>query len=303
MWTGFFGIWVLYQCLKQPEKFMGYKEGDKNSNNSSNRFFAVGIKALTNLAFICLAMCSFQNALKAEMNIGIICSLFASEVVFSSLMFLIFYCRDNYLLNFLGTLVFIGGAVLIYLSMQPPLVDLPIELSSSIEQEIKSDYMHKAFYFALACGFTLAINSLIARASWHNLSTAQITLDSYITCAVVFAMAHFIYGTHEYEGPDFWKCLACCLLFTPSIFAQSVGVNQDREYQAKAIECLYVVVVLLIGMLFSSTMPTWPQAGGMLLCLFGTTVILLWRSKFSAEIQRSSILGEDVDKDDRFWRA
>ena len=93
------------------------------------------------------------------------------------------------------------------------------------------------------------------------------------------------------------------MLFLPGIFSQSIGVNQDREYQAKAIEGLYVVVLLGIGALFRSTVPTWPMAGGMLLCLFGTTAILLWRGKYSGGIEGSSILVGDVDRDDRFRRA
>ena len=164
MWAGFFGIWVLYQCMKQPEQYVEYTDGGRNGNYRSERCIAVLLKALTNLVFICFAMCSFQNAIKAEMNIGIIGSLFASEAIFSSLLFLIFYCRAYYLLDILGTLAFIAGAVLIYLSMHPPLAKLIIELDS------KNDHMHTAFFYAVACGLTLALSNLITRASWHNMS-------------------------------------------------------------------------------------------------------------------------------------
>ena len=71
------------------------------------------MRGLNHLALICAAFLSLEYASLAEINIGVISSLYTSGVIFTSILFYFIYGESLTGQDFLGMLIIISGGVLI----------------------------------------------------------------------------------------------------------------------------------------------------------------------------------------------
>ena len=76
----------------------------------------------------------FKKVNQAHVNLGIIISLFASDVIFTSMLSMIFQCNKFDLLDLLGIIIFTIGAFLIGLSLKAP-SDQTEELQTGVEED------------------------------------------------------------------------------------------------------------------------------------------------------------------------
>ena len=110
-------------------------------------------------------MCCFKKVNQVHINIGLIISLFASEVIFTSMLSMIFHCKKFDLIDLLGIIIFIIGTFLIGLSLKAPSQQVTQEL-----QDAEENPFHDALLYSMALGFTLALSSMLTVAQFHDLS-------------------------------------------------------------------------------------------------------------------------------------
>ena len=132
---------------------------------------------------------------------------------------MIFQCKKVNLMNILCITVFIAGAVLIGLSLKAPLAPESLQERVDDDEEGEEDSFHDAMFFAMACGLTLALNSLITGASWHELSVNQVTLDGFLVTSVILGICFFVRGATQFTWSSMGLSLACCILYLPSLYA------------------------------------------------------------------------------------
>ena len=228
-------------------------------------FFSLMSNSLVFLTFEYVNMCS------ENLNSGIFASLFCSSIVYTTLMFYLFYHQkpNNWVLS--GITCIIASIVLITWGSKAV---ADVEITDEIN-------LHIAIMLALLVGFEFAIGMVLIKLFVGKFSfpPMQLNMDTSFAVSILF-LPVFIYGL--YTNPDQFTAYDI-MMFTLTYYIKETGlvmltlaIKYGHGGPVDAIKNLSVLWQTIIMAIVSNgkQMPTLHQTSGMLLGLLGGNIIL-----------------------------
>lgn len=113
------------------------------------------------MLLICMTFVSFKYAALAQINQGVIASLFTSGVIFTSVLFYFIYKEALTIKDLIGMLFIMAGVALIGFGKDDDATkSSATELTSDLDQQT---LLWLSILFAILCGFSFALNSFVMK--------------------------------------------------------------------------------------------------------------------------------------------
>ena len=227
-YTIFIGIvfmGILYHLYLCCSRLIASLEGNKQEKSVYHNeqtdginwgaVLGVTIRGLTHWTLICCTCWSFEFSAYANVNQGVIASLFTSGVVFTALLFYLVYGEKLGIQSVVGMVFIVLGVVLISVSKVPETQeDEAIEEGPELTEYDQQKYLLLSVVFALICGLLFSINSFVMKyyPKKYGFSVIQLNLDGYLICSIFLAIGFFIKGASTYSGVDILKAIGASVL-------------------------------------------------------------------------------------------
>ena len=120
------------------------------------------IRGVNHGCLICITFLALEYASFANVNVGVIASLFTSGVIFTAILFYFAYGENLTCRDFTGMAIIIAGVFMIGFG-KPVEVNSELELQPELDLITQSKYLLLSVFFAVLCGVSFAINSLVMK--------------------------------------------------------------------------------------------------------------------------------------------
>lgn len=216
-----------------------------------------------------------RSASWAGMNQGVVASIFSTSIIFSSLLFFIFYNEKLIFRDLIGMLLMTVSVV--FIGTGGGNVN-PDEQNEHIHDPEKQD--SQSFYaimYAVLVGFSMAANSLAMRFFMNKveLTAAQMSNDSAFLAAFLLLGLFIkeVRAHNPYVFLDMFMASMASILSTMAAGALGKAIETGLGGPVQAITNLMSLVQMILVIIFMGQMPNLLQILGICIGLAGAFVI------------------------------
>jgi drug/metabolite transporter (DMT)-like permease len=204
-------MWCVYHTSVKSKDF--YK-------NKPKRVFGIVLRALIHIVAILLNTIGFWYASLAHINQGIIAGLLSSNIMFTSILFRIFYGEKIRVVNWVSMAMIISGVLCVSIK------------DEDTDQEIVYNYVLLAVAVALSTGFTFAFSAAVMKhfLKDQGFTPARFNIDgSMISGCIMLVGLIYTHRSNAYTAFDILEGVLTSFLLMGGIICIGSALNSGGK--------------------------------------------------------------------------